>query len=208
MTCAEKRKSLGFDVALMGTLAMNWDVQEHENPSPLPCVCMLVTQSCLTHCNPMDFSQPDSSVRGIFQVPTGVGGHASLKGIFPTTYGTCVSCITGRFFTVWATRWIWGQDNHSVLFTRQNYPRGQAPCSGLLPEITSLHDLSSSWSCFLHTMISFPQETSPTFFINRLWISLQLKLKKKHQIVAHESLSQVLVTLVYGIACLSFLAKM
>ena len=53
-------------------------------PSPLPCMCMLVAQSCLTLCNPVDFSQPDSSVHGIFQATPGVGGHTFLKGIFPT----------------------------------------------------------------------------------------------------------------------------
>ena len=47
-------------------------------------MCMLVTQSCLTLCNPVDFSQPDSSVHGLFQASPGVGGHAFLKGVFPT----------------------------------------------------------------------------------------------------------------------------
>ena len=31
------------------------------------CVCVLVTQSCPTICNPMDCSRPDSSVYGILQ---------------------------------------------------------------------------------------------------------------------------------------------
>ena len=31
------------------------------------CVCVLVTQLCLTLCNPMDCSQPDSSVHGVLQ---------------------------------------------------------------------------------------------------------------------------------------------
>ena len=31
------------------------------------CVCMLVVHSCLTLCDPMDYSLPDSSVRGISQ---------------------------------------------------------------------------------------------------------------------------------------------
>ena len=31
------------------------------------CVCVLVAQSCPTLCNPMDCSQPTSSVHGIFQ---------------------------------------------------------------------------------------------------------------------------------------------
>ena len=48
-------------------------------------VLCLVTQSCLTPCNPMDCSPPGSSVQG--DSPgnnTGVGCHALLQGIFPT----------------------------------------------------------------------------------------------------------------------------
>ena len=35
---------------------------------------------------------------------TGVGSHFLLQGIFPTRDPTRVSCIAGRFFTIWATR--------------------------------------------------------------------------------------------------------
>ena len=45
----------------------------------------LVTQSCLTLCNPMDCSLPGSSVhRDSPDKNTGVGCHALLQGIFPT----------------------------------------------------------------------------------------------------------------------------
>jgi len=49
----------------------------------------------------MDYSLPGSSVHG--DAPgknIGVGHHALLQGIFPTQ----VSCIAGRFFTIWAPR--------------------------------------------------------------------------------------------------------
>ena len=66
-------------------------------------VLCLVIQSCLTLCNPMDCSLPDSSVHGDSSGKnTGVGCHACLQGIFPTQ----VSCIAGGFFTSWATR-VW-----------------------------------------------------------------------------------------------------
>ena len=42
----------------------------------------LVTQSCLTLCDPMDYSLPGSSVHGISQARTGVGCHFLLQGIF------------------------------------------------------------------------------------------------------------------------------
>ena len=45
----------------------------------------LVTQSCLTLCNPVDCSPPGSSVRGDSPGKnTGVGCRALLQGIFPT----------------------------------------------------------------------------------------------------------------------------
>ena len=48
-------------------------------------VLCLVSQSCLTLCNPMDCSPPGSSVHGDSPGKnTGVGCHALLQGIFPT----------------------------------------------------------------------------------------------------------------------------
>ena len=45
----------------------------------------LVAQSCLTLCNPMDYSWPGSSVHGDFPGQnTRVGCHALLQGIVPT----------------------------------------------------------------------------------------------------------------------------
>ena len=51
-----------------------------------------VTQLCPTLCKPMDCSPPGSSVHGILQA-----------WIFTTQGSTQVSCIAGRFFTIWAT---------------------------------------------------------------------------------------------------------
>ena len=48
-------------------------------------VLSLVTQSCLTLCDPMDCSLPGSSVHRDSQGKnTGVGCHGLLQGIFPT----------------------------------------------------------------------------------------------------------------------------
>ena len=45
----------------------------------------MVTQLCLTLCNPMNCSLPDSSVHGDSPGKnTGVGCHFLLQGIFPT----------------------------------------------------------------------------------------------------------------------------
>ena len=66
----------------------------------------LVTQSCLTHCNPLDHSSPGSSVHwGILQarilewvaMPFS-RGSSQLRDL------TQLSHTVGRFFTIWATR--------------------------------------------------------------------------------------------------------
>ena len=50
-----------------------------------PTVLCLVTQSCLTLCDPMDCSLPGSSFHGDSPGKNiGVGFHALLQGIFPT----------------------------------------------------------------------------------------------------------------------------
>ena len=70
------------------------------------CVCFLVAQSCLTLCDPVDCSSPGSSVHEIFQtrVLEWVAFPFS-RGLSQTRGQTWVSCIAGRFFTIWATRW-------------------------------------------------------------------------------------------------------
>ena len=47
-------------------------------------VNVLVAQSCLTLCNPMDCSPPGSSVNGILQARILEWGHSLLQGIFLT----------------------------------------------------------------------------------------------------------------------------
>ena len=68
------------------------------------CVCVLVAQSCLT-LRPMDCSLPNSSVHGILQarILEWVAIPFSWRTSRPR-YLTQVSCISGRFFTIWANR--------------------------------------------------------------------------------------------------------
>ena len=64
-----------------------------------------VAQSCLILCDPMDCSLPASSVHGILQarilewiaIPFFRGSSWSRDQ-------TQISCIAGKFFTIWATR--------------------------------------------------------------------------------------------------------
>ena len=64
----------------------------------LSCVWLFVT--------PMDCSPPGSSIHGIFQarILEWVAISFSRRSSWPRD-GTRVSCIAGRFFTVWATGW-------------------------------------------------------------------------------------------------------
>ena len=66
---------------------------------------LLVAQSCLTLCDPLSCSLPGSSVHGISQarILEWVAVSFSRGSSWPRDR-TYVSCITGRFFIVWATR--------------------------------------------------------------------------------------------------------
>ena len=61
---------------------------------------VLVAQSCLTLCDPMDCSPPGSSIHGICQarILEWVSMPSSRWLLQPRSQ-TCVSCIAGRFFT-------------------------------------------------------------------------------------------------------------
>ena len=80
------------------------------------CVCVLVTELCTTLCNLMDYIAQQSSwiSKNMWKFypwnspskNTGVGWHFLLQGIIWPRDQTQVSCIGGRFLTVWATDWL------------------------------------------------------------------------------------------------------
>ena len=68
-------------------------------------VLCLVSQSCLTLCDPMVCSLPGSSVHGM--LPARIldwVAYPFSRGSSQPKDQTGVSCIAGRFFTCWATR--------------------------------------------------------------------------------------------------------
>ena len=71
------------------------------NPLDSSCrYCVQSLQSCLTVCDPMDYSPPGSSVLGISQARTLEWLDISFsKGSSQPRDQTQVSCIAGRFFT-------------------------------------------------------------------------------------------------------------
>ena len=75
--------------------------------------CVLVPQSCLTLCEPMDCSLPGSSVHGICQARILEWVAISFsRGSSRPRDQTWVFCIAGRFFTIWATR----ETLHLIIF--------------------------------------------------------------------------------------------
>ena len=68
-------------------------------------VYVLVAQSCLTLCDPMDCSQPSSSIHGVLQVR--ILEWVTIlfsRGLSWPRDRTQVSCTASRFLTVWAAR--------------------------------------------------------------------------------------------------------
>ena len=68
-------------------------------------MCVLVAQSCLTLCDPMDCSPPGSSV--YLDSPgknTGVGCHSLLQGIFLTQVLN-LHLLLGRYFLYHLPNW-------------------------------------------------------------------------------------------------------
>ena len=64
-------------------------------------VKVLVTQSCLTLCDPMDCSPSGSSVHGILQAGILEGVAISFsRGSSRPRDQTQISCIAGRFITI------------------------------------------------------------------------------------------------------------
>ena len=65
----------------------------------------LVAQSCPTLCDPMDCNLPGSCVHGLLQIRILEWvAIPFFRGSSRPGDRTQVSCIAGRFFTIWATR--------------------------------------------------------------------------------------------------------
>ena len=73
------------------------------HPSDSMCVCVLVAQSCLTLCNPMDYSPPGSSVQNSLGKNTGVGCHFLIQRVFPTQ-GSNLCLLHCRQILYWVIR--------------------------------------------------------------------------------------------------------
>ena len=66
-----------------------------------------VSKSCLSLCNPVDWSPPGSSIHGILQARILEWVAISFSGSSQSRDWTQVSHIAGLCFTVWATSHFW-----------------------------------------------------------------------------------------------------
>ena len=82
----------------------NETLNKHLNLLPYVCVHAQSLQSCLTLCDPVDCSQPGSSVHGILQARILKRvAISSSRGSSQARDWTSISCTEGGFFTHWAT---------------------------------------------------------------------------------------------------------
>ena len=120
---------------------------------------VLVTQSCLTLCSSTDCSPLGSSAHGILQarILEWLAIPFSRGSSWPRGW-TLVSCIAGRFFTIWAT---W----KSCTSMWEHHIFMQEGMFSFLWRIERFHlnqKLSSAWICFFPSVLcALWQETMP-----------------------------------------------
>ena len=140
-------------------------------------VKVLVTQSCPTLCDPMDCSPPGSSVHGILQARILEWFSISFsRGFSWSRDWTQVSCIAGRFFTIWA---IWEAPFSSLSGCRVTHSGLLRPCvvpwnSELIcfckyPCIHWEHSTLKLTSNSLHIFTVFSLQFSCSVVSNSLW---------------------------------------
>ena len=101
-----------FLLELPSTPTARAAISQHAPLSPSPflnqentCVCVLVTQLCLTLCNPIDYSLPDFTFHGSLQAR--ILEWVSMpfsRGSSQTRDRTWVSWIASKLFTIQASR--------------------------------------------------------------------------------------------------------
>ena len=90
-----------FWVSATGSHASDGHTSISKADLSLMWVWFLVTKSCLTFCDRMDWSLPDSSVHGISQARILEWvAIFSFRGSSRSSDQTCITCTAGGFFTV------------------------------------------------------------------------------------------------------------
>ena len=109
LSSPQENFSPGFPVAAWPVKIFFRHLASHNQEIPMQILNkLLVAKLCPTLCDPIDCSPPVSSVHGILQarILERVAIPFSRGSFWPRDQ-THVSCVTGRFFTIWATREAW-----------------------------------------------------------------------------------------------------
>ena len=104
----KKKKDNKMVISCEFSLNWPWNYEETQafgsSPNNDLCYCWLVAKSCPTLCNPMDYSQPGSSVHEISQARILEWvANALLQGIFPTQGTNPYLLHCRRILYHWAT---------------------------------------------------------------------------------------------------------
>ena len=115
--------------------------------------CVLVAQSCLTLCDPLDCSLQGSSVHGIFQMKIVEWVAISFsRGSSRLRDQTQVSCIVGRLFTTWASREA--SLIHTKLAPKNRYCRSLVVCCPSDPLYPGIQLSESQWDHYIWDVCS------------------------------------------------------
>ena len=109
-------------------------------------VKVLATQSCPTLHDPMDYSLPGSSVHGILQarILEWVAIPFS-KGLSQPRDQTLISCIVGRFLTIWATKKV----HNSLMQWLKHWLKSIGGTSLVVKGLRNCLPMKGTWVCFL-----------------------------------------------------------
>ena len=126
---------------------------------------------CPTLCNPMDYNLPGLSVHGILQARILEWVAISFsRGFSPPRDWTWVSCIAGRFFTIWATRETNTYRKYHIYFTLNPWMQ-----RSLRWELISndIYLSTGEWfflvlSCFVNQMCIHVASTAAMLFLHCL----------------------------------------
>ena len=143
-------------------------------------VQMLVVQSCLTLCNPIDYNPPGCSVPGILQarILEWVAIPFSRGSSQPRDW-TWVSCIAGCFFTIWAT---WEAQRHWAQPIGKGPPETRTQISGfrvqsahhytmeLWHPVWCLSDLVVVWLVSFWHLIHMSANIRSCVFLKQAWL--------------------------------------
>ena len=118
--------------------------------------CVLHAQSCLTLCDPMDYTPPGSSVHGILQARTleWVSISSSRGSSWPKDWTESPE-VAGKFFTLshrecrfnpWVEKILWRGNGNPLQYSCQDNPMDREAWRVTFPGVTKSQTQLSDWA--------------------------------------------------------------